>query len=146
MAIRFLRNIKQWKDFSNLAPYPIVIEGELWDSTEHYFQFMRFKDINPTYAQRIRDAATPRQAKMISMEIADRPENWSKIRVELLREANIVKYNSYPRLAKLLLSTGNEELIEANPNDDFWGEGADGTGQNMMGRILMEIRENLRNS
>ena len=38
----------------------------------------------------------------------------------------------------------NQELIEANPDDYFWGEGKDGTGKNMMGKLLMKVRTNLK--
>jgi ribA/ribD-fused uncharacterized protein len=65
-------------------------------------------------------------------------------KVSILKTAVIKKFASYQNLRDLLLSTGDEELIEANPDDYFWGEGADGTGKNMMGKILMEIRDKLR--
>ncbi len=43
-----------------------------------------------------------------------------------------------------LLATGDEELIENAPNDYYWGCGADGTGLNMTGKLLMELRTELR--
>jgi hypothetical protein len=44
----------------------------------------------------------------------------------------------------VLLGTGDEELVENAPGDYYWGCGADGSGRNMLGRILMEVRSGLR--
>jgi len=144
MAIRFLSRIAQWKDFSNLAPYPITLDGEVWKSTEHYYQFRKFENSDPEYAQKIKGAPTPRDAKVLSLQNTNYPPDWDSIKVDVLREAVKTKFESYPQLEELLLSTGEEELIEANPEDYFWGEGKDGSGRNMMGQILMEVRAYLK--
>lgn len=144
MAIRFLSTIEEWKDFSNLAPYPIELDGEIWKSTEHYYQFKKFERTDPDYAQKIKNAETGKDAKILSVRNKNYPKNWEENNVDILKTAVRKKFESYKQLENLLLSTGNEKLIEANPKDYFWGEGADGTGKNMMGQILMEIRENLR--
>lgn len=52
-----------------------------------------------------------------------------------------LKYDQHPEVREYLLSTGNQELIENSPVDYFWGGGADGTGQNWIGKIWMEIRD-----
>ena len=144
MVIRFLSKILEWKDFSNLAPYPIKLNGEIWNSAEHYYQFRKFEKTDPEYAQKIKEAPTPKEAKLLSLKNNNYPNNWDELKIDILGEAVKVKFESYPELKKLLLSTGDEELIEANPDDYFWGEGKDGTGKNMMGKILMEVRANLR--
>ena len=145
MAIKFLSKIKKWKDFSNLAPYPIKLDGTLWKSSEHYYQFKKFEKTDPQFAQKIKNAPTPKDAKKLSMKNNNVPANWNDVKVKVLKVAVRKKFESYPQLKKLLLSTGNEELIEANPDDYFWGEGEDGSGKNIMGQILMEIREHLAN-
>ena len=43
-----------------------------------------------------------------------------------------------------VLSTGDSKLVEHTENDDYWGDGGDGSGKNMLGRILMEVRTSLR--
>ena len=144
MPIRFLSTIEQWKDFSNLAPYPIELEGRIWPSTEHYYQFKKFEQADPEYAQKILEAQTPKEVKKLSMQNDRRSPGWEENKVTILKTAIIKKFETYPALRTLLLSTGDEELIEANPDDYFWGEGADGTGQNVMGKMLMEIRNVLK--
>jgi ribA/ribD-fused uncharacterized protein len=54
------------------------------------------------------------------------------------------KFESHPELREMLLATGDEELIEASPRDYHWGCGADGSGKNMTGRLLMQVRKELR--
>ena len=49
-----------------------------------------------------------------------------------------------PDLRRQLLETGDEELVEKAPRDYFWGCGASGSGKNMLGQILMEVRSELR--
>ena len=145
MAIRFLSTIAEWKDFSNLASYPIELDGETWRSVEHYYQYKKFEKTDPQYALKIKEAPTPKDAKILSVRNNNYPLDWEYGSVDLLRSAVRVKFESYPELEKLLISTGEEELIEAHPRDYFWGEGKDGSGKNMMGRILMELRTDLRN-
>jgi ribA/ribD-fused uncharacterized protein len=144
MPIRFLSKIEQWKDFSNLAPYPIELKGRVWQSSEHYYQYKKFEKADPDYAQKILEAETPKEVKKLSMQNDKRSPEWDNEKVAILKTAVIKKFTSYSNLRDLLLSTGDEELIEANPDDYFWGEGADGTGKNMMGKMLMEIRALLK--
>ncbi len=61
-----------------------------------------------------------------------------------MRRAVRKKFETHARARALLLGTGAERLVENAPGDRYWGCGADGTGKNMLGRILMEVREALR--
>lgn len=61
-----------------------------------------------------------------------------------MRKALRAKFEEHPALAELLVSTGTAELVEHTENDAYWGDGGDGKGRNMLGRILMELRETLR--
>ena len=48
------------------------------------------------------------------------------------------------RLRAMLLGTGEAKLVEHTANDDYWDDGGDGTGKNVLGRILIDVREELR--
>ena len=61
-----------------------------------------------------------------------------------MREALHAKFTRHPKLGALLLSTEHAELIEHAPHDSYWGDGGDGTGKNRLGRLLMELRDQLR--
>ena len=60
-----------------------------------------------------------------------------------MRKAALAKFTQHDDLQVLLLSTGDAKLVEHTTNDSYWGDGGDGSGKNMLGRILMEVRENL---
>jgi ribA/ribD-fused uncharacterized protein len=54
------------------------------------------------------------------------------------------KFELHPELRELLLATGEEDIAESAPADYYWGVGRDGTGQNRLGKIIMQIRSELR--
>jgi ribA/ribD-fused uncharacterized protein len=61
-----------------------------------------------------------------------------------MREAVRAKFTQHPELLALLLATGDAHLVEHTANDSYWGDGGDGSGNNMLGRILMQLRDGLR--
>ncbi len=72
-----------------------------------------------------------------------RPD-WEEIKDEVMYRAVLAKFKAYAELTELLLSTRQEEIIEKSTKDYYWGCGADGTGKNRLGKILMKVREDLR--
>lgn len=61
-----------------------------------------------------------------------------------MRRALQAKFAAHPGLQALLLSTGDEPLIEATTGDYYWGCGTNGDGLNRLGELLMELRAALR--
>ncbi len=61
-----------------------------------------------------------------------------------MRGADWARFSQNPDLARLLLETGDAELVEDSPFEPFWGVGPDGAGLNWAGRVLMEVRARLR--
>jgi ribA/ribD-fused uncharacterized protein len=60
-----------------------------------------------------------------------------------MRKAVRAKFTQHPDLRAILLGTGDARLVEHTENDSYWGDGGDGSGKNWLGKILMEIREEL---
>lgn len=129
--------------FSNFAPYPIVLDGVLWPTTEHYFQAQKFED--KTYRAKIRMANSPMIAARLGRDRKQKlRRDWEAVKVGVMREAVTAKFTQHEDLRTLLLSTGDAKIVEHTENDDYWGDGGDGSGKNMLGRILMQVRELLR--
>ncbi len=61
-----------------------------------------------------------------------------------MREALKAKFTQNEDLKNILLETGDAILVEHTENDNYWGDGGDGNGKNMLGKLLMELREELR--
>lgn len=60
------------------------------------------------------------------------------------RQVVEAEFKQHEELQVLLLSTEDRKIVEHTSNDSYWGDGGDGSGKNMLGRILMEVREVLR--
>lgn len=65
--------------------------------------------------------------------------DWDIVKVKVMNMAVRAKFAARPELTTLLMSTGNLPLVQIK-FDDFWGTGADGNGQNQLGKILMKVR------
>ena len=70
--------------------------------------------------------------------------DWESVKDSLMHEAVLAKFSQHPELREILLGTGEAKLVEHTANDSYWGDGGDGTGKNMLGMILMRVREELR--
>lgn len=130
-------------EFSNFAPFPIELGGLTWPTSEHYFQAQKFTD--EAYREEIRNVASPMAAakKGRSRKYPLRGD-WEAIKEDVMRRALAAKFEQHADLRRLLLETGDAELVEHTANDAYWGDGGDGSGRNRLGVLLVELRERLR--
>ena len=119
---------------------PIIIDGNKFKTAEHYYQWQKFSD--PIMQKRIINAPTAR----IATDLANQ-YHYLKVpnfdRITAMKKAVKAKFEQHPELASALKATGQRPLIEHNMHDSFWSDGGDGSGFNMMGRILMEVRSEI---
>lgn len=120
---------------------PIKLNGIIYPTSEHLYQAAKSTNIDDWIS--ISKLSTPGQAKRAAQKLPMR-DNWEEIKVQVMRETLALKFNQNRRLVTLLLNTGDAELIEGNTwGDTFWGV-CDGKGINMLGKLLMELREEWR--
>jgi len=144
MTIKFYKINDPYGFMSNFAHYSFTVNGLLWPTSEHYFQAHKFG--NEAYREKIRTAKKPGDAFRLGQEKKElRLPNWEGYRVKLMKDALIYKFTQNAEIREQLLATGDEELVENSPVDYFWGCGADGSGENMLGKLLVDVREMLRN-
>ena len=143
MSIRFYRVDEPYGCFSNFSRHPIVLDGLEWPTSEHYFQAQKFA--GTPHAEEVRRATTAMAAAEMGRE-RHRPlrADWEEIKDDAMRTAVRAKFSQHADLRESLLGTGDEHLIEHTANDRYWADGGDGSGRNMLGRILMEVRAELR--
>jgi ribA/ribD-fused uncharacterized protein len=141
--INFYRTSDEFGDFSNFAAFPIELKGVVWPTSEHYFQAQKFAGTH--HEELIRMAASASAAAKMGRE-RRRPlrADWDTVKDDVMREVVLAKFEQYPELKLLLLCTGDAEIVEHTTNDSYWGDGGDGSGLNMLGRILMETRQILK--
>jgi N-glycosidase YbiA len=132
--------------FSNFSPHAIDLEGVTWATAEHYYQAHKFQDTK--FAElmwQIHAAPTPE----IATKIGRNPEyqthpNWDLRKCAVMYRAVLQKFSTHLDLRQILLDTIDAEIIEDSPVDYFWGCGIDRSGANQLGRILMQVRADLR--
>ena len=142
-VINFYSVNDEFGEFSNFAPYPIRLDKKLWPTSEHYFQAQKFQDA--ACREEIRKVKSPMEAARMGRSRKKSLRNdWESVKDQIMRKAVLSKFTQHDDLQEVLLSTGDAKLVEHTTNDSYWGDGGDGSGKNMLGRILMEVREKLR--
>ena len=146
MTVRFYSTREQpYGCFSNFSAHPFELDGQWWPTSEHYFQANKF--LSPTDREAVRSASSPMQAARIGRS-RSRPmrADWEQVKDDVMRRAVLTKFMAHPRIAEILLGTGDEDIVEASPTDSYWGAGPDDRGHNRLGQILMEVRAQLKTS
>ena len=126
--------------FSNFSPHPVVMDGKLWSTSEHYFQAQKFNDV--AYQEKIRQAKTPRIAARMGRDLTKQIRlDWEAVKLSIMRDVICEKFKQHADIRHILISTGDAIIIEHTANDSYWGDGGDGSGKNMLGRILTQVRD-----
>lgn len=141
MTIKFYKTADPYGAFNNFKKSPFYLYGRWWRNVEAAYQAQ--KPITIEECEMIWAAATPREAKDLGQQVSLRP-GWDSIKFNIMKECVLAKFLQNPELKELLLSTGEEEIVENSPYDIIWGCGIHGNGQNHLGKILMETRQILR--
>lgn len=146
--IRFYRaNEKPYGAFSNLFRRQIFFDGVSYPTSEHAYQAGKAR--RPEVKAWLMAAPTPALLAMAAHGLYqwDIAPNWSKTKFHRMRAVLWAKFSQHPDLAALLVSTGKARLVEAatvdNPVNRLWGEVEGRGGRNMLGTMLMEVRERL---
>lgn len=142
-TIHFYRTGDPYGELSNFAAFPIEVDGQVWPTSEHYFQAQKFLD--EAYQEKIRCEPSPMIAARLgrSRSVELRPD-WESVKDEVMLVALRAKFTQHAALRELLLGTGAAELIEHTANDRYWADGGDGSGKNMLGKLLMQVRAELQ--
>jgi ribA/ribD-fused uncharacterized protein len=135
---------------SNMASgYPLKVNGVRILTTEALYQACRFPHV-PEVQRLILAETSPMTAKMRSKPYrAQTRGDWDAIRFKVMRWCLRVKLaQNFDEFGRLLLATREKQIVEQSRKDDYWGAklSADGetlVGQNVLGRLLMELRERL---
>jgi N-glycosidase YbiA len=139
MTIYFYSTREEYGCFSNFSDHGFELDNLYWYTSEHYFQAQKF--IGTPHLEAIRLVKTPKDAAKMGRE-RKRPlrPDWENVKDDIMRKVVLAKFKTHQDIRDILLSTSNQEIFENSPNDYYWGCGTDGSGKNMLGKILMEIR------
>lgn len=120
-----------------------------FDTSEHLYHWRRFflqggYEANAV-AARIMHAVSAHDAFRLAQDSKHlQYPNWDAVKVGEMRAILRDKAHRHEYVRRKLLATGDRELIEDSWRDAFWGWGPNRDGQNMLGKLWMEIRAELR--
>lgn len=129
---------------SNFSAFMVELGCRVFPTSEHAYHWHKFPD-DPLKQAAIRQASSAHGAfKMAERWRVYRREDWDAVKVDIMRDILRAKAAQHEYVSRKLLATGDRELIEDSWRDDFWGWGPNRDGQNMLGKLWMEIRAELR--
>lgn len=137
----------EYRFLSNFYMTPIDYEGIVYPSTEHAFQAA--KTFNHEMRVFISKLATSGQSKRQG-RLVELREDWEQVKDNVMLNILRIKFSDQS-LKRRLINTGLEPLIEGNTwHDNYWGscecsKCGKHMGKNILGKLLMQVREELAN-
>lgn len=127
---------------SNFFPCPVEVDGIVYPTSEHAFIAAKCLDPADRMGVLLFSAEQVNEAKRFGRKVKLRPD-WDAIRIQVMRDILCAKFTQNPILGLRLIQTYDEHLVELNTwGDRFWG--VDGTGENHLGRLLVDVRSELQ--
>lgn len=146
-SVVFLKTDAPFGGLSNMAGgFPLHVQGTRIYTSEALYQACRFPHL-PEVQRLIIGQASPMTAKMKSKPYRkDSRPDWDRVRVKVMRWCLRVKLaQNWAKFSELLLRTDDRPIVEESRRDDFWGakpvDDRTLVGMNVLGRLLMELRE-----
>ena len=129
--------------FSNFSSFQLEWKGEVWMTSEHAYHSEKFED--PEILNQLRRTRSAHDAMKLAYANRDKyRSNWDEIKLNVMKDILRAKVAQHPYVKKKLLETGDKELIEDSWRDSYWGWGPNKDGENHMGKLWMEIRDEVR--
>jgi ribA/ribD-fused uncharacterized protein len=150
-CITFKSTKGEFGGLSNMAPnFSIFVNGLLINNVEALYQSLRYPDF-PEIQQNILNHKSPISAKQYSRQFLEKTRtDWDGSRFKIMKFCLQIKYYyNQQTFGYLLLKTNNRSIVEFTFEDKVWGATDEGDyyeGTNALGRLLMELRENIKNN
>lgn len=133
---------------SNFSAFTLQWRGKRFDTSEaayHFEKFQAYHGPRPENATSIQEAILKAPSAHEAYVIATlykeyRRPDWDDVKVGIMDQILRAKYSQHGYVRRKLMATGFRELVEDSWRDDFWGWGENKDGQNMLGKLWMQIR------
>ncbi|MFA6322332.1 MAG: NADAR family protein [Candidatus Buchananbacteria bacterium] len=133
--------------FSPYTAHAIEVDGIVYPTVEHAYQCQRYN--NSEIINEIKSATSPLKAWQVSSKYKNQEiSDFQQKKVEIMKSLMRLKALQHEEVKKALLDSGEAKIVKHiytfPPGDGFWDDGQSGEGQNIMGQIWMELREELK--
>ena len=109
-------------------------------TSEHAYHIEKFD--NPIIKEEIRLAISAHDALMLSRKYKDKIRaDWDQVKLAIMKDILRAKVAQHPYVKKKLKASGDRVIIEDSWRDAFWGWGPNKDGQNQLGKLWMEVRD-----
>jgi hypothetical protein len=139
--IGFYKAQGEYGFMSNMYLAEIEFEGKRFRSSEDAYQYGKFAD--KELADIAMTLPAPRFVAILAhgLFLYDMVPDWNLIKIDRMKRVLRAKFDQHPDLKLKLIATGYANLFEDSKTDAFWGVGKNGTGKNVLGKLLMELRD-----
>ncbi|MCI0565714.1 NADAR family protein [bacterium] len=134
----------RWYCFDSFSAHTVYLDDFLYATAEHAYHAGKYEDEKIVHA--IRNASSAHEAKKIGSDPSQKDKrrpDWPVARVPRMRRIIRAKHAQHEHVQKCLKQSVGLVIIEDSPTDSFWGRGPDWNGENMLGKLWMELRDEL---
>jgi ribA/ribD-fused uncharacterized protein len=149
--------LNEFKEFSNMYEAPFQVEGQTFQTVEHYFQWSKARQFGDAAIQeKILKTSSPKSVKALGKKVVGfKEDEWVEKKDQVMAAALKAKFMQHPDLLKKLRDTGTRRIAEADPRGKYWGIGTSADtskakdperwpGKNRMGALLEALRSELK--
>lgn len=130
----------------NFSSFKVEYDGYLYSSSEEAYQTLGFLENAPEIAEQIKKSHSAHEAQKIAYANRDkRRKDWDDIKLNVMKKILQCKLEQNPYVLKKLLETKDYIIVEDSPKDNYWGWGQERDGDNHLGKLWMELREEYKN-
>jgi ribA/ribD-fused uncharacterized protein len=129
---------------SNFSAFTLWRAGMRFHTSEAAYHYEKFPDATAVQRQIINAPSAHEAFKIAAENKSLRRSDWDTVKVGIMRDIIRAKADQHEYVRRKLLATGDRELVEDSWRDDFWGWGPNRDGQNILGKLWMEVRTELR--
>jgi ribA/ribD-fused uncharacterized protein len=124
--------------------HPLRWNGMNFASAEQAYQFQKllFHNVSRAGRSQLMRCRSSHDVKRMANKFVPSPTtSWDNVKFSIMEDICTVKFQQCRAFKDALLRTGTSRLVHNTETDNVWGCGMDFKGTNMMGNILMDVRQ-----
>ena len=145
MAVEFYKEFGELGYLANYSDHGFRdYSGIYYPTVEHYYQSHKFAE--QRIIDSILEAPTPKEASNIGRDRKNiRIPGFDKKKLDVMHDGVYYKFSQNKDIRSKLIETRNQEIREMSVKESYWGVGPNLDGENHIGKILMAVREEVKN-